>query len=141
MWHIHNVTLKEFGERLFLERLAFLLLCAEVNISEDVKTISPRLAPLFAEKLILDLSEDQARARIRSNPKGAAAFALHVEDLVHALKTQTTLASRTPSRDLTPFYLLSSLVIDAKREAPQQDLECFDFPDLQETGSTCLHKV
>jgi hypothetical protein len=110
------MTTQQFYDRLILERTRFLTICQQVGVWREVERDKPRLAPAFAEGLILDMSEAQARLRIRSDPEGAAAVVELVANLLDEQTNKDTLAAGMPSENLTPFYLLSSLVIDAAHQ-------------------------
>jgi hypothetical protein len=112
---------QEFQARLNRERTDLLWLLHETRIFLEVRE-RPRLAPAFAEGLILDITEDQARERMRKDRAGAAGFALLVERILATPDATDSLAARVPSGPLTPFYVLSSLVIEA-------EMEDWDLPD------------
>lgn len=98
-------------------------LCADTKVWLHVRAICPERTSTFAEKLILDLSKEQARARIMSNPEGVGGFVLLAVAILRDRKNRPFLASNMPSTSLTPFYLLSSVVIDAVRAAAQLKLK------------------
>lgn len=112
------MTPAEFFERHLQERHRFLRLCREENVWARAETATETAARAFAQGLILDLTEAQARARMRLDPTGAASVAAVVAALVRDRKTRPLLAERLPSEELTPFYLLSALVLDATGDAP-----------------------
>lgn len=117
------MTRTQFDQRLFEEAVTFVQLCADTKVWLHVRAICPERTSTFAEKLILDLSKEQARARIMSNPEGVGGFVLLAVAILRDRKNRPFLASNMPSTSLTPFYLLSSVVIDAVRAAAQLKLK------------------
>jgi hypothetical protein len=120
---------QQFYDRLVKERTVFLTLCQEEGVWE-VAGYAYKLAPAFAERLILDMTEAQARNSIRAARPAAAAFSELVADILAAHPTKDSLAARIPSDNLTPFYLLCSLVLDAWQQDRQLvQEECDDGKD------------
>lgn len=118
------MTLHEFDRRMIHEEQQFLALCLEFGVWDRLAEgrVLPTLAPAFAEALILDLSVEATRARIESDPAGAAAVCEVVQALIHDRKTRPLLAAAMPRENLTPFYVMSSLVLDV----PKPELEEFE---------------
>lgn len=118
------MTLQEFDQRMIQEEQQFLGICLDFGVWDKLHEgrISPTLARAFAEGLILDLSVENARARMRSDPAGAAAVAEVVQALIHDRKSRPHLAATMPSENMTPFYVMSSLVLDVS----QEELETFE---------------
>lgn len=107
------MNLKEWNDRLKDEQWRFRKLCEEARVFHRVGTIRARRAVEFAEGLILDLSDEEARTRIQANAEGAAAVLMVTHQLVFPRSNRETLAGRISGGDLPPFYLLASLVLDA----------------------------
>jgi len=111
------MTLHEFDQRMIHEEQQFLAMCLEIGVWDKLAEgrVSPTLAPAFAESLILDLDVAATRARIQSDPAGAAAVAEVVQALIHDRKNRPLLAAAMPRENLTPFYVMSSLVLDVTK--------------------------
>jgi hypothetical protein len=122
--HSHYMTLHEFDGRMIDEEQKFLKMCLDFGVWDKLEggRVSPTLALAFAEGLILDLSVEDTRARIHSDPAGAAAVCEVVQARIHDRKTRPLLAADIPREHLTPFYVMSSLVLDV----PEQDLQEFE---------------
>lgn len=116
------MTLEEFDRRMLREEQQFLAICLEFEVWDNLVDgrISPKLATAFAEGLILDLSAEATRARIQLNPAGAAAVAEVVQALTHDRKERPRLAATMPRENLTPFYVMSSLVLGVTNEELRQ---------------------
>lgn len=110
------MTLDEFEKRYEQEIYQFLKLHGEEGVSQGVEIIEPKLAPAFAERLIICLDLDSARKQIRMDRAGAEGFAELVQRLVDPEDTRPFLAARMPREHLSAFFLLCSIVIDAARE-------------------------
>ena len=102
----------------------FLGMCNEVNVWDKLEAgkILPTRARVFAEGLILDLDVSATKARIKSDPAGAAAVTEVVQALIHDRKTRPHLAAGMPRGKMTPFYVMSSLILDTS----QEELETFE---------------
>jgi hypothetical protein len=112
------VTQEEFTNRFEQEQIAFLKLCSQVGVWQEVQNIEPILAPAFAEELILCLDMDAARRKIEADRAGAAGFVEWAQFLADDEQRKTWLLSGVtmPTENLAPFYLVCAVVIDAARK-------------------------
>jgi hypothetical protein len=117
------MTLEEFDRRMIEEEQKFLEMALAEGIWDKIQgKIRPTCAAAFAEALILDLSSEATKDRIHADPAGAAAVLEVVQARIGTRSTRPVLAARLPSANLTPFYVMSSLVLDV----PYEDFEEFE---------------
>ncbi len=118
------MTLQQFDGRMIEEEQQFLEMCLEFRVWDKLEggQVLPTRAISFAEALILDLSREATKARIQSDPAGAAAVCEVVQARIHDRNTRPVLAAAMPCKNLTPFYVMSSLVLDV----PPEELEAFE---------------
>ncbi|MCI0537242.1 MAG: hypothetical protein L0Z50_18660 [Verrucomicrobiales bacterium] len=114
------MTLDEFNQRIVQEEYHFLEWCLAEGVWDRVGKVSPKSALAFAEATILDLSDEATKERIRSDPTGAASFVSMVQQDIADRKTRMLLAARMPSKDLTLFYAMCSIVVDAAARDPDR---------------------
>ena len=110
------MTPKQFDERYIEELHRFLKLCEQERVFFLVERIRPRIAPQFASELIHDLTEGEALKRIQSNIEGAAALAVLSQELARERSNRPSLAAQMPQGELTPFFVLSSMVLFAAHD-------------------------
>jgi hypothetical protein len=110
------MTIHEFDRRMVQEEKQFLEMCIAAGVWDRLEAgrVSPILARAFAERLILDLSVEATRARIQSDPAGAAAVAEVVQALIHDRRNRMHIAASIPTEKLTPFYVMGAIVADLK---------------------------
>src|SRR5437899_353888 len=104
---------KEFKARFGKEECDFLKLCAAEGVSFKVEISNPRLGPPFAEKLILCPDLASAQRLIHSDMDGAEGLIELAQNLVDVEQSWPFLSEKMPKGDLTPFYVISALAIDA----------------------------
>lgn len=117
----HTMSPQQFEARLNYERSEWSWLRTNERVFM-VERRRPKLAPAFAQGLILDMTIEQARLRVRRDPEGAAGFDELLTNIFAGYPKLDIAAAQTPSDDLTPFFALCSLVLAQERED-------WDLPD------------
>lgn len=108
------MSISEFQDRFFDELFLYEALCKAQGVEwDDIADVSR--APGFAEKLILCLDEAGAERAIVDDAAGAAQLARMVDGLVQGPGHMPLSASTMPVEKLTPFYVLSALVLDMEK--------------------------